>query len=80
MTKWKETSSEPSRKRLHTYTDKVSPLLGELEVKVKSGQENEEVTLLLLVIKGEGVSLLGRDWLKEINLEWKEFSKYHRLE
>ena len=36
------------------------------------GQENE---LLTLEVEGSGPSLLGRDWLKEVKLDWKKLFK-----
>ena len=32
------------------------------------------------MLKREGVSLLGRDWLKEIKLEWKEIFRIQNSE
>ena len=36
------------------------------------GQENE---LSTLVVEGSGPSLFGRDWLKEVKLDWKKLFK-----
>ena len=43
-------------------------MLGTIDVLVKYG--NQETTLPLLVVKGEGPSLLGRNWLEKIQLNW----------
>lgn len=39
---------------------------------VKVAYKRQKRTLLLVVVKGEGPSLLGRGWLKDIHLNWKE--------
>ena len=44
-------------------------VLGETEVSVK--YKNQEAKLLLVVVKGRGPSLLGRNWLKVIQLDWR---------
>ena len=44
-------------------------MVGKLMVKVQyQGQEEE---LSLFVVAGDGPSLLGRDWLAKLKLEWK---------
>ena len=43
-------------------------LLGQMNVKVK--YNNQEKTLRLVVAKGRRTSLLGREWLREIKLNW----------
>ena len=42
---------------------------------VKFCEENQEEVLDLLVVGGSGPSLLGRDWLSKIQLNWKEIHK-----
>ena len=44
-------------------------MLGGLGVDVTYGDQN--VKLPLLVIKGSGPSLFGRDWLAQLKLDWK---------
>ena len=44
-------------------------VLGETEVSVK--YKNQEAKLPLAVVKGRGPSLLGRNWLKVIQLDWR---------
>ena len=45
------------------------PVVGEMRIKVSYGEQN--AVLPLYVIKGQGPSLLGRDWLRHIQLDWK---------
>ena len=58
--------------QLTTYTGEVIDILGEVEVTVQyKGQERK---LNLLVVTGEGPSLLGRDWLAHIKLDWSQLN------
>ena len=61
---------QPSGARLRTYTGEEIKVMGNLEVDVKlNGQEER---LNLLVVEGNGPSLLGRDWLRKIELNWSQ--------
>ena len=44
-------------------------VVGEMEVQVNYGAQSHN--LLLLVVAGKGPSLVGRDWLQHIQLNWK---------
>ena len=53
---------------LHTYSAEPLTVLGQMSVEVKY---NHYVgTHNLTVVKGKGSSLLGRDWLKMIHIDW----------
>ena len=53
---------------LHTYSAEPLTVLGQMSVEVKY---NHYVgTHTLTVVKGKGSSLLGRDWLKMIHIDW----------
>ena len=54
---------------LTTYTGEKISVLGKLIVSVKYGKQHKQ--LLLYVVDGNGPSLMGRNWLTEINLNWK---------
>jgi hypothetical protein len=58
---------------LKTYTEETMPVLGELSVTVQYG--NQTKLLLLVVVTGDGPSLLGRNWLKCLRLDWKQIGK-----
>ena len=60
---------KPTDVSLTTYTHERMTVLGELLVVVKYNQQVE--TLPLIVVAGEGPSLLGRNWLRRIRLDWK---------
>ena len=53
---------------LKTYTSEKITVLGEMDVDVKYG--DQENTLTLLVIKGPGPSLIGRNWMSHIQFNW----------
>ncbi len=65
----------PSGAGLRTYTGEELEVLGRVVVSVSyRGQQKE---LSLLVVRGSGPSLLGRDWLAELRLDWKELHRVH---
>ena len=69
----KKLEMKPAHVKLRTYTGELVKVLGTVDVVVKyEGQENE---LSTLVVEGSGPSLLGRDWLKEVKLDWKKLLK-----
>lgn len=55
--------------RLSTYTGDQMAVAGRMDVKVRYGPQ--EVTMPLYVVEGEGPSLLGREWLSKVKLDWK---------
>ena len=59
----------PTQARLHTYTGELLPVLGSITVPVH--HNHQQKILPLLVVKGGGPSLLGRDWLQHLHLDWK---------
>ena len=59
--------SEPTLK-LRTYTAQPIEVLGQARVKVSYNKYSG--THVLTVVKGTGPSLLGRDWLSCIKLDW----------
>ena len=70
----------PTDKLLHssvnlkTYTGEAIQVVGELLVNVQYGQQ-EGKQLPLIVVKGDGPPLLGRNWLQHVRLDWKLIKK-----
>ena len=60
---------QPTQVKLRIYTGESIPVLGELSVNVTYG--GTSCTLPLLVVKEAGPSLIGRNWLTKIQLDWK---------
>ena len=61
---------QTSSVKLHTYTKEAIKVLGSVTVKVKYKTQVKD--LPFLVVAGEGPSLLGRNWLTELQLDWHE--------
>ena len=60
---------EPSLLQLQTYTGERLGVIGQIQVTVR--HHAQEKQLALHIVSGSGPSLLGRDWLKHIQLDWK---------
>ena len=54
---------------MHTYTGEAIKVLGQITTGVNYC--NQHANLPLVVVAGTGPSLLGRDWLVAIKLDWK---------
>ena len=61
---------QPTTVKLRTYTGEEIGVLGCINVKVQT--HGQEAQLPLLVVKGKGPSLLGRNWLTNLRLNWQE--------
>jgi hypothetical protein len=59
---------QPTRVNLWTYTREKIEVLGKINVMVEIN--NQKVSLDLMVVKGDGPSLLGIDWLQKLKLDW----------
>ncbi len=64
--------------RLHTYGGREIPTIGQLEVPVT--YKSQEATLTLVVARGAGPALLGRNWLSQLKLDWTELYTVNTLE
>ena len=67
---FKETPLQPSVTLLQTYTGHPVQVSGQFPVKLEYQKQN--VTVPLLVVKGSGPSLFGRNWLSHVKLDWKK--------
>lgn len=54
--------------QLLTYSGERIPLLGSVDVPVQ--YEKQNVTLPLVIVKGERPALRGQNWLERIRLDW----------
>ena len=61
--------------KLHSYSGESVPLVGTAQVTVK--YQGQVATLPLIMVKGEGPSLLGRNWLGKVKLNWHEIFWLH---
>ena len=55
---------------LKTYTGEQLPVIGDVTVRVQYEQQTQEMDLT--VVAGEGPSLLGRNWLQHLSLNWRD--------
>ena len=55
---------------LRTYTEQKMPVLGEIVVEVHHKGQRKQ--LPLVVVKGYGETLVGRNWLTTLKLDWKK--------
>ena len=60
---------DPSSLVLKTYTDEHMKVKGTLNVRVEYGEQKEKV--VLVIVNSKSPSLMGRNWLKYIHLNWK---------
>lgn len=65
-------SRQTLKVQLRTYSGESIATLGEVEVTVS--YKNQRATLPLVVVTGSGPSLLGRNWLTTIHLDWKSIN------
>ena len=71
---------QPSKLKLRTYTGQPIPHLGVIAVDIAA--ENQRAKARLVIATGGGPSLLGRDWLRKLRLNWHEikYARTHGLE
>ena len=62
-------SLEKSSVILQTYTRENSSILGSIRVTAICNNQNK--TMLILLIKGNGPNLMERDWLEKFQLDWQ---------
>ena len=63
--------------KIRTYTGEQISVLGEVEVPVQYNGKMQNLSAL--VVQGNGPSLVGRDWLSKVRLDWHEIF-YENLE
>ena len=64
---WPERNLSPSQVRLCSYSGDPISVLGSV---VTYKTQCHKVTLI--VVKGSGLTLMGRNWLQLFNLDWQE--------
>ena len=68
---WPSKRLLPTTAKLRTYSGEELPVKGTMKVKVlHKGHQNVELSLI--VVNGQGPSLLGRDWMDKLKLNWQE--------
>ena len=64
---------QPTNTCLQTYTGERISVLGSIQVEVSHNNQTKQ--LPLLVVKGQGPNLLGRDWMSVLTLDWQTVHK-----
>ena len=64
-----DASLDASQVELMTYTGERMDVVGQWNVQANCGRQS--TTLSLIVVTGDGPSLLGRNWLQHLRLNWK---------
>ena len=67
---WPQRSLEPSQVHLRTYLKEPIPVVGCTQVNIEYNTQSCS-KMPLLIVAGAGPTLLGRDWLATIQLDWK---------
>ena len=67
-----------SRSQLQSYTDGRIPVCGETTVQVQ--YQAQSARLPIIVVKGDQPSLLGRNWLQHLKLDWKSNAAVSRVQ
>ena len=67
-----EARIQPSDVKLRTYTKEPIEVLGVMPVQVICGEQRKNLSLV--VVQRNGSTLLGRDWLSHLRLDWKSIA------
>ena len=68
---------EPSRVKLRTYSGDIIRAIGVVNISVTYVDQTFELSLQ--VVTCQGPTLLGRDWLRKLNLNWSELFRINRM-
>ena len=67
---WPERHLSPSQVSLCSFSGEPISVLGSVDVNVIYKTQHHKVPLI--VVKGSGLTLMGRNWLQVFNLDWQE--------
>ena len=71
------TTLMPSAKQLHTYTGHQDKVSGECSVTVSYQQQ--QISAILTVVENGSPPLLGRDWLRQLRLDWSSLIQINNM-
>ena len=72
---WPNKRLLPVTTTLKTYSGESLNVRGSLLVGVQHNGQGAKLSLL--VVKGDGPSLLGRDWLQQLQIDWQTVNRVH---
>ena len=61
-----------TNKQLNTYRGDTIQVVKEIQVKVGVNNMEHKVNVPLLIVRGKRSSLLGRNWLQQLRLDWHQ--------
>ena len=67
---WPGRVLQPSQVRLQSYSKESIPVVGSRKVNIN--YQGQMARLPLLIVAGTGPTLMGRDWLSQIRLNWQQ--------
>ena len=67
----------PSQAQLRTYSGEIIKPLGIVDVEVS--YQGQRKMLLFVIIPSDGPTLLGCNWLKEVQLDWKSLFHHRNI-
>ena len=76
-TRFSNAPIEPSKVQLQTFTKENISVIGEFIVQVRYNQKQAQ--LPLVVVPGDGLSLLGRNWLKPLQLDLQKINSVSQV-
>ena len=62
---------------LHSYSGECIPVVGSVDVSIN--YKGKAITLPLVIMRGVGPSLLGRNWLQNVQFDWQEVFWSHNV-
>lgn len=71
--RFKSVKLNPANCVLKTYSQESLKLMGKFTAKVKCKDVTKQ--LELLVVKGKGPALMGRDWISQLRLDWAKVNR-----
>uniref|UniRef100_A0A3Q2EGN4 Gypsy retrotransposon integrase-like protein 1 n=1 Tax=Cyprinodon variegatus TaxID=28743 RepID=A0A3Q2EGN4_CYPVA len=71
--RFKSVKLSPANCVLKTYSQESLQLMGKFVAKVKCHETTKK--LELLVVKGRGPALMGRDWISQLKLDWSQVNR-----
>ena len=72
---WPDRQLQSTTRQLRTYTGEKIKVLGTAQVHVRHGANSAD--LPLMVVEMDGPSLLGRNWMNSLRLDWSELHRLH---
>ena len=73
---WPEKALQSTIRKLRTYTGEMLDIAGTVQVNVQHGANCAE-DLPLMIVDMDGPTLLGRNWLSSLHLDWSELHRLH---